>query len=77
LANNPNLKNTHSSPQPKKKKKKKKRKRSNATLDDDNLHPRKSARNDVEPTPRMELEEAAVRAPDVRICLRFLFLNLA
>ncbi|OXV11198.1 hypothetical protein Egran_01040 [Elaphomyces granulatus] len=54
--------NTHSSPQPKKKKKK--RKRSNAALDDDNLHPRKSARNDAEPTPRMELEEAAVRAPD-------------
>jgi hypothetical protein len=70
------LKNTHSPPQPKKKKKKK-RKRSNTALDDDNPHPRKSARNDTEPTPRMELEEAAVRAPDVRICLRFLFLNLA
>jgi hypothetical protein len=75
LANNPNLKNTHSSPQPKKKKKK--RKRSNTALDGDNLHPGKSARNDAEPTPRIELEEVAVRAPDVRICLRFLFLNLA
>jgi hypothetical protein len=68
VSNNPNLKKT---PQPKKKKKKRKRKNT-SSLDDDNLHPRKSARNDAESTPRMELEEAVVQAPNVRICLGFL-----
>jgi hypothetical protein len=61
LTNNPNLKNTHSSTQPKRKKKKKKK--NNTSLDDAG----KSAPSDAHPG--MEVEEAAVRTPDVRICL--------
>jgi hypothetical protein len=52
------LKKTQSFPQLK-------RKRSDASLDDDNLHTRKSTQNDAHP--EMEVEEAAGGALDVRI----------